>query len=138
MKHTLFFVVLLIFMGCSKEDHENDGAIMGVWNLTREIVVESEDADDGVRTKEVLHSAQEIIYEFKKDNQLLIKREGRPSLLMRYNCYNDLNIDYENAHHSIQEFLDINEITFMLSYSEGKLILDASPRNGPILYFERS
>lgn len=134
----LFLWIVIVFIGCSREDHEKESDIVGSWNLTREIVVNSNKMDAAVELKEVLYTNDEIVYEFKEDNQLLIKRQGKQDLLMRYSCYSDLDLDSGSSLQGIQEFLDINKITFKLSYSEGKLILDASSQNGSILYFERS
>gem|GEM_PF-4190028 len=139
MKYIYLLIAILIFVSCSNEDHENDGDILGTWTLTREIVVESSDQEQqSINTQEVLHVNQAIVYDFKKDNQLLIKQDGKTDLLMRYSCYSDFGSRFENPKFAIQEFIDINNHTYILSHSEGKLILDASQRNGPILYLERN
>ncbi len=138
MKKMLFIWIVVVFIGCSREDHEKELDIIGSWHLMREVVVYSDDVENAVETKEVLYTADEIVYEFKKDNQLLIKRQGKLDLLMRYNCYSDLDLDSGSSLQGIQEFLDINKSTFKLNFSEGKLILDASSVHGSILYFERS
>lgn len=139
MKYIYLLISMLIFVACSNEDHENDGDILGTWTLTREIVVESSDQEQrSINTQEILHANQAIVYDFKKDNQLLIKQDGKTDLLMRYSCYSDFGSRFENPKSAIQEFIDINNHTYILSHSEGKLILDASQRNGPILYLERN
>lgn len=139
MKCVYLLILMFVFVGCSNEDHENDGDILGPWTLTREIVVQTSDqVQRSINTEEILHSNQAIVYDFKKDNQLLIKEEGKTDLLMRYSCYSDFGSRFENPKFAIQEFIDINNRTYILSHSEGKLILDASQRNGPILYLERN
>ncbi|WP_430613237.1 hypothetical protein [Flavobacterium sp. JP2137] len=137
MRAVLYLLIISVFMGCTKDEPLNEAAILGVWNLNREVVLSPFPQGDSLQSTEVLHGLESVVYEFKGDNQLWIKRSGKPDLLMRYTCYEDLISTDDTAIYGLGQYVDINESTYSLSYTDGKLILDAFWRNGPILYFER-
>ena len=127
----LFYLTLIIFSvfsSCNDDESENKSPIIGNWKLSQgKIYVTSQTGE--ITLKTVNYDQQNIVYNFKSDNTLVIS--GANSETLGYN-----NGDYKFNYNS--DNIEIDNLKWMSTYSKSTLILDQSYVDGSQLILTRN
>lgn len=133
-KLTTLFVLLLLFINCSKNDEETLIPVIGDWKL---IKVEQNDGSNNISITD--YSNQNIIYKFETNSNLNINANNL--------AYNSGNYNYEYKNDYLSGFpsseekktllIVVNKQKWTLQLINGKMKLGQSYVDGPDLYFEK-